>query len=703
MARPSFEGLRLALLDGRGFSIRRSDEAGPFDPFRVPGHVIEAVEVGDARYMGRGETMRVAFNPWLNALVGGRGTGKSTVIHALRLAARRDRELHDFDEAAEPRSTFESFNRVPAHRLANGGLTERTNIAWVTRKGDIRYRVHWRQDGGGTPVEQQTAGPGWQRSAAQNVTAERFPVRIFSQGQIAALAGQDQRALVEVIDNAAGVAALKRTLDDTTREFGVVRARVRDLDARLARRDDVVEKRDDVDRKLRRFEAAGHKSVLTAYRRRGRQKREVERQLAAAEAAAASIQAHAADLEPDDVPDGLFEKSAEEDREAVEAIDAVAAAIRSAATDLASASARLSAAVASRRGNLAEGIWSVAARRADRDYEQLVEALQAEGVTDPAEYGRLAQTRQRLDVELAELESMRAERARLAAQSDELRQKLVHDRRAISDARRAFLAKALAHNEFVRIRNLQYGDDPQVIERSLRETLDAPDHFAKDILDLEGDRTGWVAELLDDLPAGPGQRAAEMETRIERFKERVCAAAGGDGDFGGHFNRFLERETQRRPELLDRLLAWFPEDGLNVEYSRRGDGKDFQPIAQASAGQRSAAMLAFLLAHGDEPLVLDQPEDDLDNHLIYDLVVRQIRQNKLRRQIIVVTHNPNVVVNGDAEMLHVLDFQDGQCRVVQSGSLQEKAIRDEVCRVMEGGREAFERRYRRLAQQTRHV
>ena len=55
-------------------------------------------------------------------------------------------------------------------------------------------------------------------------------------------------------------------------------------------------------------------------------------------------------------------------------------------------------------------------------------------------------------------------------------------------------------------------------------------------------------------------------------------------------------------------------------------------------------MLAFLLAHGDEPLVLDQPEDDLDNQIIYSLVVTQMREDKLRRQIIVVTHNPNIVV-----------------------------------------------------------
>ena len=97
--------------------------------------------------------------------------------------------------------------------------------------------------------------------------------------------------------------------------------------------------------------------------------------------------------------------------------------------------------------------------------------------------------------------------------------------------------------------------------------------------------------------------------------------------------------------------------------------------------------------------MLDQPEDDLDNHLIYDLIVRQIRENKLRRQLIVVTHNPNVVVNGDAELVHVMEFGRGQCYVMQSGALQEKVVREEVCRVMEGGREAFTRRWKRLGRE----
>ena len=254
----------------------------------------------------------------------------------------------------------------------------------------------------------------------------------------------------------------------------------------------------------------------------------------------------------------------------------------------------------------------------------------------------------------------------------------------------------------MRIAINRYGDDGQVIERSMREALNVlDDRFAADVL-IEHDEgaRGSVAELLAQLPSGAEARGQEMERRLADWKDRIRAASAGDASgFGGAFSNYLARETERSPALLDGLLAWFPEDALQVDYSPAGDGTDFRSIGQASAGQRAAAMLAFLLAHGDEPLVLDQPEDDLDNHLIYDLVVRQMRENKRRRQIIVVTHNPNIVVNGDAEMLHALDFQNGQCVVTQSGSLQDSAMREEVCRIMEGGREAFERRYRRLARE----
>ena len=66
--------------------------------------------------------------------------------------------------------------------------------------------------------------------------------------------------------------------------------------------------------------------------------------------------------------------------------------------------------------------------------------------------------------------------------------------------------------------------------------------------------------------------------------------------------------------------------------------------------------------------------------------------------MIVVTHNPNIVVHGDAEYVISLDFPNGQTTVRCSGGLQEISVRDEICRVMEGGREAFQSRYHRIVQ-----
>ena len=690
----------------RAFRFDVAIDPESFDPFALSKHLIEAVEVENARYMGRPESMTFRFSPWLNVLVGGRGTGKSTVIHALRLASRRDRELESFDLSSEPRLTFERFNRVPSDRSDAGGLTESAAVNWIVMRDNVRYRVGWSQANGGPVVEEDDGQGSWTPSAIQAIAPERFPIRIFSQGQIAALAGESQQALLEVIDEAAQVYTFQRDLHEARNGFYALRARIRELDDRLANRDGLAVDHQDVERKLKRFEESGHTAVLTTYRHRSRQQREADRHFEVVEDIADRLEDVSAALQPEDLPDGLFDTDSKEDQEIIATLEALAVAVRTATDSLRDNAQRLREILATQRNKLSEGAWQTAMSRATSDYEQLVETLHEEGVDDPSEYGQLVQERQRLDGEMELLESLQEERERLTLNSQLQLQEVLKARRAVSDARDAFLTTTLSYNRFVRIHAQTYGYDPRIMERSLREVLDVlDDRFQDDILVMKDGRParGIVADLLADLPEEPSLRRLEIERRLRELKQRINAACDGKGNFGGHFNNYLEREAGRSPELLDKLLVWFPEDALSVEYSRHGDGSDFQSIRQASAGQRSAAMLAFLLAHGEEPLVLDQPEDDLDNHLIYDLVVRQMRENKFRRQIIVVTHNPNIVVNGDAEMLHALDFRGGQCMVVESGSLQEKDIREEVCRVMEGGREAFERRYRRLGSRSADV
>lgn len=707
MAEPALEGVRLALLDGARFSIRRSDDPQPFDPFLLPNHLIESVTISNARYMGRGSSQEFRLSPWFNALVGGRGTGKSTVVHALRLAYNRDGELKVLPEGNDARRTFERFVMAPGGRNdENGALdyqsSRTTKISVALVREGVRYSLCWRQDLAGTSVEEDVNG-GWQPSASQSVTAERFPVRIFSQGQIAALAGESHEALLAVIDEAAKTEAARRALEDARQRYFSLCAQLRELGGRLADRNDVEVRLVDITRKLAGFEGKQHAEVLKVYQIRSRQEHETDRQVADVRGFADRLRVLAEQLVPPKPPTGLFDDTAAADREALAGIERLHGAVTETTHTLLEGVKLLEGTADDVRAALDRGAWQAALTQAKTHYSSLIDGLKAQGVVDPGEYGSLVQERQRAERELAQLDLLGQEHTKISEELAQQGRMVREARQALTKGRAKFLVNTLAQNPYVRIELVPYGRDPRGAERALRDVLGVTDdRFGDDILagGDEGPPKGLVAELLSNLPDNTSSAASTVEKRLDALAGRFLQARTGHGDFGGRFNNYLHRECTKRPELLDRLLVWHPEDGLKVEYSPRGDGQDFRSIGQASAGQRAAAILAFLLAYGDEPLVLDQPEDDLDNHLIYDLVVRQIRANKMRRQILVVTHNANIVVNGDAEMLHGLDFRGGQCRVVQKGCLQDSAMREEVCRVMEGGREAFERRYKRLGRDT---
>lgn len=144
---------------------------------------------------------------------------------------------------------------------------------------------------------------------------------------------------------------------------------------------------------------------------------------------------------------------------------------------------------------------------------------------------------------------------------------------------------------------------------------------------------------------------------------------------------------------LDSLINVIPEDKVDISLVENGNVTD---INEGSPGQKCAALLAFILNSGDNPLIIDQPEDDLDNSLIYNLVVKSIRKIKNRRQIIIVTHNPNIPVLGDAEGIIILE-RNSEGKVVfrenkKAGCIEEKVIRQGICNIMEGGEDAFRKR-----------
>lgn len=146
-------------------------------------------------------------------------------------------------------------------------------------------------------------------------------------------------------------------------------------------------------------------------------------------------------------------------------------------------------------------------------------------------------------------------------------------------------------------------------------------------------------------------------------------------------------------DTLSSLAKVFPEDKLQIKII---NDKEEIDINEGSPGQKSAAILAFILNSGENPLIIDQPEDDLDNSLIYSLVVKSIRKMKSKRQIIIVTHNPNIPVLGDAEGIVILE-RNNEGKVTfrknkKAGCIEEKIIREGICEIMEGGEDAFRKR-----------
>jgi DNA repair exonuclease SbcCD ATPase subunit len=138
------------------------------------------------------------------------------------------------------------------------------------------------------------------------------------------------------------------------------------------------------------------------------------------------------------------------------------------------------------------------------------------------------------------------------------------------------------------------------------------------------------------------------------------------------------------------------EDRIGIELNVSTTGRPhFKDASDLSRGQKCTALLPILLARRDNPLIIDQPEDNLDNHFIFETVVNAVQRLKKRRQMIFITHNANIPVLAEAELVLVMN-SDGRVGAIEKfGSVDE--CREQIIDLLEGGREAFELRSKRYA------
>ncbi|MBZ0207262.1 MAG: hypothetical protein K8H89_13120 [Flavobacteriales bacterium] len=692
MGQPTIDGLRLALLDGP-LSVCRSVEPGPAHHFNTtPEQLIEELEINGTKVMGNGHPVQLKLSPWLNAIIGDRGTGKSSFVHFARQALGRNTAQDLGGEDSQPWKTFNSFMRQSAPR--KGGVLKPDSSVklryalngtsfLITTKGALKDHV----------VEEVQADGSLAPANSQDVR-DRFKVTIVSQDQLTDLIQNGREGLLRLVDEAIGKARWTAEHGQQFTAFMTASAQLRELAIQLGQADRLKAQQEDIGRKLAQFDGSDHANVLKNFQRQSRQTREVRSLAGEVEALRGELRELQEHMRLSDVAEGIFDPANAEEQSALNAIRTLRQIVHSTKQRLGEMEQLLGRANQEFEAMLANTGWKVVAERARKAHEELIARLRATGVTDPEQYGQLVQQRHVVDEQLKRLQELRATLSRSAAHRKGLLQQLMDQRMELTRDRNTFLNTVLKDNNFVRMKLLAFGEDKERLIDQLRAALDlGGDGFADD-LKVMADR------LYKDLPEGVDARQVEFNQRLAQLKQDLTELAHGGGDatpWTGWLTNRLKKAASDRPEYLDRLDAWFPEDSITVEYNASQAGAaEWRDVNEASAGQRSAALLAFLLSYGNEPIILDQPEDDLDNQVVFDLVVQGVRLNKQRRQIVVITHDANVVVNGDAEAVHVMEYRSGQCWLKHTESLQNTNLRDEVCRIMEGGRNAFKRRYQRL-------
>jgi DNA repair exonuclease SbcCD ATPase subunit len=294
-----------------------------------------------------------------------------------------------------------------------------------------------------------------------------------------------------------------------------------------------------------------------------------------------------------------------------------------------------------------------------------------------------ARVRASLEQQVAKLEALEHQRGELKTELKTLR-----DRRKSLKADHLLMRDQISTMRDEVASELQRESGERVRIRVMRNA----DHLAYQqmLLDgLKGARVRNQNEILETLmQLRPEQLAQLIESNdLDSFEELA--------HFGNERSRKILDSFRENVDPLALEITAI-EDRIGIELNVATTARPhFKDASDLSRGQKCTALLPILLARRDNPLIIDQPEDNLDNHFIFETVVNAVQRMKKRRQMIFITHNANIPVLAEAELVLVMNSDGRVGAIEKSGNVDE--CREQIIDLLEGGREAFELRSKRYA------
>ncbi len=646
MTRPGFDALCVAFKDPesrvRLQSEMREAYSSRLEYMRIEGGYLAGTEV--------------YFSPHLNALIGGRGTGKSTLVECLRYALGLE---YKTEQARKQGDAIIKENFGKDH-----GQIEIVVVS--SSQQMLRYRIVRRYGEAVRVLDPE----GNESSLTVN---DLLPgVDVYGQNEIYDLA-RDENALIRVLDHYLPdrgeyekvIATIKNKLKVNAQRLTSAWEKHEELASQLQRLPGLEEQ-------VKQFDAIGFTEKLKLVPLLER-----ERQLPARIAEEVSSATEYLESLQESVLDTSFL-----DEDEIESLPN-ADTLRQARKVIEKAGASIERRVNAVRQDLAKAVadlapitkeLEVAQRAAEKALEKEFKKLPSVGGRDgPA----LARTYRKLQAAIAAIRPKQRKLGAVAKSLQSLEKERLHllrDLSALRSTRSSALEKEVKRLNKKLIGKLRLSVVPNANREQAKDFLSrVPGIGAKGVAWMENASDLTISALAEACRTGAAALQA-TNWGITASKAEILSK--------------LDRATLLALEIVDL------EDRVLVELNVAHSGETFRPLSRLSTGQQCTAILHLLLLDDRGPLVMDQPEDNLDNAFIADRIVQELRVAKTTRQFLFATHNANIPVFGDAEWIGVFTATDdhGSVPLDRQGSIDAPIIRDEAARILDGGREAFRQR-----------
>ena len=602
-----------------------------------------------------GET--VCLNPNLNVLIGGRGAGKSTIVESLRYVLGLD------PIGEEARKAHEGI----VHQVLRGG----TKVSLRARCYHPARREYL--------IERTVANPPVVRDESGRVSnllpEEVLPrVEVYGQHEISELSRSRER-LTRLLDRfVERDPSLARRKADALRDLERTRRSILEVGEELDQGEERLAALPGLEETLERFRDAGLEERLRERSLLVREERVLDSVPERVRTFRECLETLHGELPIDRV---FLSAKALEELPGKDILTDVNEVLERLSRDLEQAARRIDETLTRADEGLAgvRSRWNERKREVEAAYQKILRELQQSAV-DGEEFIRLRR----------EIEALRPLRER-----------------------RTLLRRL--ENEHLTLRRSLLADweDVKAEEfRNLDRAAKAVNTELKGRVQVEVTAAGNREPLFDMLKEEIGGRLSESIGALTEARDLSLPELVGSCREGPEAVQKIyavppvqaRRLAEAPPEVLMRIeeLDLQATTAIQLNTASSGEPPSWQTLEALSTGQKATAVLLLLLLESDAPLIVDQPEDDLDNRFITEGVVPRMRKEKGRRQFVFSTHNANIPVLGDAELILGLtakgEAEEGRAtiRPEHMGSIDTQPVRELVEEILEGGKDAFETR-----------